>query len=92
MEIKTIKSQKQRVLERLMEGGCLSTLNAIQNMQILRLGAIIFKLKKEGYDIGEREIEGGRYGEYWLIKKELPKLPPAFPTTVIQEGKDVRLF
>ena len=45
------KSQKQQVLEWLQKGWTLTPYQALRKFHSLRLGAIIFELRKEGYNI-----------------------------------------
>jgi hypothetical protein len=44
----------------------------------MRLGARIWDLRKEGYEIEERRVEGTRYSEYRLRPARKIELPPAF--------------
>ena len=62
-------TQKERVLERLQTGEWFSTVNAV-NMCILRLGAIIFDLNKEGHKIEARRVHGKTYSEYCLRSQQ----------------------
>ena len=56
-------SQSKVVLVHLQSGKELSQLEATQKYGILRLGAIIFNLRKEGYKISSRlERKPNRYG------------------------------
>lgn len=70
-------SQYDVVLKHLESGKELSQLEATQEYGILRLGAIIFNLRKDGYDIETRmEHKPNRYGHvsnyaiYKLIAKD----------------------
>ena len=70
-------SQYDVVLMHLESGKELSQLEATQQYGILRLGAIIFKLRKNGYEISTKlEHKTNRYGHtsnyaiYKLIQKE----------------------
>ena len=67
-------SQRKVVLKHLQSGEELSQLEATQKYGILRLGAIIFTLRKEGYKISMRYEHGpnrygntSNYGVYKLI-------------------------
>ena len=62
-------TQKERVLEKLRTGEWFSTVNAV-NMCILRLGAIIFDLNKEGHKIEARRTYGKTYSEYRLHSQQ----------------------
>lgn len=77
-------TQKERILKELKTGRWFSTVDAV-NLYILRLGAIIFDLKKDGYNIEERKVEGKNYSEYRIPPKiTLPppfKVEPKQPTT-----------
>jgi hypothetical protein len=48
------------------------------SLNIMRLGARIWDLRKEGYEIEERRVEGTRYSEYRLRPARKIELPPAF--------------
>ena len=70
-------SQSKVVLMHLQSGKELSQLEATQKYGILRLGAIIFNLRKDGYKITSRlERKPNRYGNtsnyavYKLIKED----------------------
>lgn len=80
-------SQKSRVLARLKQGTWLSTVEATSDMHILRLGAVIFDLKKEGHQIEERTVQGASYGEYRLLSS-----PPPEREIVIENGKPVMII
>ena len=69
-------SQSKVVLKHLQSGKELSQLEATQKYGILRLGAIIFNLRKEGYNISTRLCHdpnrygnASNYGVYKLIQK-----------------------
>ena len=71
------KSQKKVILEHLKSGKEITQLEATKKYGILRLGAIIYDLRKEGYKISTRTVhDGNRYGNlsnfgvYKLIQKE----------------------
>ena len=71
------ETHKKIVLKHLQSGKELSQLEATQKYGILRLGAIIFNLRKEGYRIVTRmEHKPNRYGNtsnygvYKLIQEE----------------------
>lgn len=56
-------TQKQAVLDHLLSGKELSSIQAINLYGVTRLGAIIFNLKKEGYVINSRrEMVVNRFG------------------------------
>lgn len=44
----------------------------------MRLGARVFDLRAEGYEIEERRVEGKSYGEYRLRPARKMELTPAF--------------
>lgn len=57
-------SQKEKVLRHLKEVGSITPLDAMREYAIMRLSAIIFNLKDEGYDIkSEIETSKNRFGE-----------------------------
>lgn len=60
------KSQKQRVLGQLKQYGQISR-NACLKNYISRLSAIIYDLKKEGYEFTEKEINGDYV--YFLVDR-----------------------
>ena len=68
-----MNTQNQRVLEVLETGRWLSTVDAVRGMcggePILRLGARIWDLKKQGFTIQEERVEGKTYSKYRLIKE-----------------------
>ena len=55
-----------------------STVECVRDFHILRLGARIFDLRKDGYQIEERRVEGTAYSEYRLRPARKIELPPAF--------------
>lgn len=70
-------TQTNAVLEHLKKGKEISQLEATKRYGALRLGAIIFNLRKEGYQISTRRVHApNRYGNssnyavYKLIQKE----------------------
>jgi Helix-turn-helix domain len=71
-------TQKQRILERLKTGEWLSSVEAIREMYITRLGARIWDLRKEHYEIEERKVAGKGYSEYRLRPARKIELPPAY--------------
>ena len=62
-----MRSQKERVLQLLRERGTdgLSAREAIYDLRITRLAAIIFDLRQEGYVV-ESETKKGQTARYWL--------------------------
>jgi Helix-turn-helix domain len=78
-------TQKEIILKRLNEGTWFSTVECVRDFHILRLGARIWDLRKEGYEIEERRVEGTAYSEYRLRPARKIELPPAFkPKTTSQ--------
>jgi hypothetical protein len=71
-------TQKDRILERLNTGEWLSAVQASREMYIMRLGARIWDLKTEGYEIEERRVDGKAFSEYRLRPARKIELPPAF--------------
>lgn len=50
-----------------------------EDFHILRIGARIWDLRQEGYEIEARKVEGKSYSEYRLRPARKIDLPPAFP-------------
>lgn len=74
------KSQKERVLDRLNEGGWLPMTEALHwSPPITRLGARIWDLRHEGYIIDERKVPGKSWSEYRLRPAQPVTLPDPFP-------------
>lgn len=70
-------TQKKAILRHLQSGKELSQLEATQKYGVLRLGAIIFELRKEGYIISTRLVRdpnrygnASNYGVYKLIEEK----------------------
>ena len=71
-------TQKQLVLAHLMQYGSIEPLTALREYGAYRLGAIIFRLRDEGFDIATRRLESysritGRkvqYAQYILMDKK----------------------
>lgn len=64
------------VLKHLLDGGNITSWEAIQRYGATRLSAIVFKLKKEGFDIQDEWLEEydrfgnkTRFKKYWLVRK-----------------------
>ena len=62
------KSQKERVVQRILDTGKISRNECLRNF-ISRLGAIIYKLTKEGWEFRTEEIDGDYV--YYQIKNPL---------------------
>jgi Helix-turn-helix domain len=72
-------TQKQRVLGRLKEGTWLPMPETLHwSPPITRLGARIWDLRDEGYEIEERRVAGRNYSEYRLRPARKIELPPAY--------------
>lgn len=56
----TKPTKKQRVLEHLLKGGAITPLEALNMFGSLRLGAIIFELRQDGYNIDTKRVSNGR--------------------------------
>ena len=66
-------SQKERILRYLHAGNHITPLAALSLFGCLRLGARIWDLKQEGYNIHERLVDtdtGKHVSEYWLPREE----------------------
>jgi len=64
-----VLTQKEIVLKHLEEHGKITSLEAFQEYLITRLSAIIYRLRREGYDITSSERtskRGSYYAEYKL--------------------------
>lgn len=66
-------TQPERVLEYMQKRGSISQAEATQHLGVTRLSAIILVLKKAGYSILDKWVEGKnrwgeptRYKRYWL--------------------------
>lgn len=61
------KSQKQQILDYLLEGNEITPIDALNMFGCFRLGARIADLKRDGYDIKTRIAKGGKnYAIYRL--------------------------
>jgi hypothetical protein len=74
----TQMTQKDQILARLQKGTWFSTVECVRDFHILRLGARIWDLRAEGYQIEERRVEGKAFSEYRLRPARPITLPPAF--------------
>jgi hypothetical protein len=83
-------TQKQIILARLQNGQWFSTVECVRDFHILRLGARIWDLRQEGYEIEERKVEGKSWSEYRLRPSRPITLPPAFPEPEVNTNN--RLF
>lgn len=63
------KSQKQLILDYLLEGNEITPIDALNKFGCLRLGARIADLKKDGYDIKKRIAKGEK--NYAIYKLEV---------------------
>jgi hypothetical protein len=63
-------SQEARILEYLKMGYPLTPIQALTLFQCFRLGARVFSLKKQGYNIETRMVKSPdgkkHYAEYWM--------------------------
>ena len=59
-KIITEKSQKQQILDYLLEGNEITPMDALNKFGCFRLGARIADLKKDGYDIKTRIAKGDK--------------------------------
>lgn len=58
------KSHSERVLDYMNNFGSISSLEAFRDLGVTRLSAVIFNLKKAGYNItSNREKSTNRYGD-----------------------------
>jgi Helix-turn-helix domain len=66
-------TQKETILKRLQNGEWLSSVQAVRELYIMRLGARIWDLRSEGYEIEERRVEGKSSSEYVLVQPEMER-------------------
>ena len=68
-------SQESRILKYLKEGNTLTPLEALKHFGCLRLGARVYELKKQGYNIVSELTEdlstGKRFSEYSLTSDKI---------------------
>jgi hypothetical protein len=65
----------------------------VREFHILRLGTRTWDLRKEGYEIEERRVEGTAYGEYGLRPARKIELPSAFePKVMVCDERNQLLF
>lgn len=74
MAVHRVDSQVSVVLNHLKTGAEINPLEALRKYGIYRLGAVIFILKKEGYNISSRRREytkpSGKRGHYAVYRLE----------------------
>lgn len=59
-----MRKQAQRVLDYMDEFGSITSLDAFRDLGITRLSAVVFDLRKEGYNVQSETIGAkNRYGE-----------------------------
>lgn len=65
-------SQETAILEYLKKGNALTPMDALERFNCFRLGARIWDLKREGYDIRTETVKNGRkqYARYFMVRKE----------------------
>jgi len=76
LEVKK-KSQKEQIKQYLLTGKELTPLEALEKFGCFRLGARIWDLRHEGYDIQNIGADEGQWAVYQM-KVAAPVLPPAF--------------
>lgn len=73
-------SQKQLILEHLMNGHSITPLEALDLFKCFRLGARIWDLKKDGHDIKSElfydERTDKHYEKYWIEPESQPSPEP----------------
>jgi len=65
----SITTQTEQIFKHLSEGKRLTALEALDRFGCFRLGARVYDLKKQGYDVKRRMVEtvSGRWvAEYWI--------------------------
>lgn len=69
-----MKSQKQLILEHLLKGKGITQRECIAFFNCIRLSAIIYDLKKDGYKFitihKPNVMNNGKYAKYFLIKND----------------------
>lgn len=81
-------TQKEKVLRHLKEVGSITPLDAMREYAIMRLSAIIFNLKDEGYNIkSEIETSKNRFGE----KCKFSRYTLVTPEDLDKEGQSMLL-
>jgi hypothetical protein len=57
-------NQKEKVIRHLKTYGSITPLDALKYYSIMRLAAVVFNLKEDGYDIGSEMVSGmNKFGE-----------------------------
>tara|TARA_R100001480_G_C4658608_1_gene171862 strand:- start:256 stop:492 length:237 start_codon:yes stop_codon:yes gene_type:complete len=57
-------NQKEKVIRHLNNYGSITPLDALREYSIMRLAAVVFNLKEDGYDIGSEMVSGiNKFGE-----------------------------
>ena len=71
-EFEMPKSQKENILEYLQIGNKITPLEALYKFGSFRLSAIIFELRKEGFNIitHNKTVDGKTFAEYELVRGE----------------------
>lgn len=67
------QTQEEQVLEYMRKHGSMTSMDAFRTYQITRLAAVVFNMKRDGYDIEtvyETSQYGTRYGRYVLHEEE----------------------
>lgn len=72
----SLTHQQRIVLDRLKTGNWLTTVQAIQELYIIRLGARIHELRQKGYEIESAIVPGTPYGRYRLKNLPSPSVRP----------------
>lgn len=74
--IDRMSPQNKKLLERLQIGEWVSNVEIVKELYILRASERIRELRKMGYEIESRRVEGKPYQEYRLLEKPKTVLPP----------------
>ena len=65
--------QQDAILAYLRQGNSITPLEALERFGCFRLGARVWDLKKQGFDIRSelvRSDNGKHFAKYWLVRKE----------------------
>lgn len=85
-------SQKELILNHLLDGKSITPLEALDLFKCFRLGAMIWDLKKEGHDIKSElffdERTNKHYEKYWITPEPQPSPEPE----IIKENLNSQLL
>jgi len=88
-------TQAEAILNFLKAGNKITPLEALERFGSLRLGAVIFELKKSGFVIESRMVEtntGKHVKEYWMPAKKESLPPVSLPASHATKQAQAFLF